>query len=143
MPNHLESLYKQTNIGQSRSSVLNPLQWMLVILVIGLGSALGFHAPAWLILLFAVLIGGTVAFILAAFWYFMIREPSLLRSEDYSLAKHAMDKGLFTEQIAKQILNREENMRSGGKIQIRNVQELERHYSQDEAQLDNEEHSNG
>ena len=116
---------------------------MNFLFILSLGSAVGFHAPVWLVILFAGLIGRTVVFILAAFWYFMIREPSLLRSEDYSLAKHAMDKGLFTEQIAKQILNREENMRSGGKIQIRNVQELQRHYSQDEAQLEDEEHSNG
>jgi hypothetical protein len=135
MPNTLESLNKQTNIGQSRSSVLNPLQWMLVILVIGLGSALGFHAPAWLVVLFAVLICATVAFIRAAFWYFMIREPSLLRSEDYSLAKHAMDKGLFTAELARQIYNSEADIRRGGEIQIRSVQELERHSSSDEGQL--------
>jgi hypothetical protein len=122
--------------------VLNPLQWMLVIVVMGLGSVVGLRAPAWLVIVFAVLICVTVLFILAAFWYFMIREPSLLRSEDYSLAKHAMDKGLFPEEIANQILNREENMRTGGKIRIEDVQEWKRLYSQDEAQLGDEGRAN-
>jgi hypothetical protein len=49
MSNYLDSIYKQAGIGQSRSSVLNPLQWMLVILVGGLALSLGLHAPSWLL----------------------------------------------------------------------------------------------
>jgi hypothetical protein len=63
---------------------------------------------------FTVHVGCTVLLIAVAFCYFMVREPSILRSEDYSLAKHAMDKGLFTPEIAHQILSREKELREGG-----------------------------
>jgi hypothetical protein len=104
MPSYLDTIYKQTGIGQSRSSVLNPLQWMLVILVGGLVAVLGLRGPNWLLIFFTVLVGSTVLLIAIAFCFFMLREPSILRSEDYSQAKHAMDKGLFTPEIAHQIL---------------------------------------
>jgi hypothetical protein len=143
MRNPLDQLNKQTSIGQSRSSVLNPLQWMLVILVIGLGAVLGFRAQFWLVLLFAILICTTAGFILAAFWYLMIRELSSLRSEDYSLAKHAMDKGLFTEKLARQIYWRDANTLSTEEIQRLDAQQLKRHSSSDEAQWNDREYPNG
>jgi hypothetical protein len=43
MPFSLGYLLQQANIGQSRSSVLNPLQWTVVILVFGIGVSLGVH----------------------------------------------------------------------------------------------------
>jgi hypothetical protein len=126
MPHFLDSILKEAGIGQSRSSVLNPLQWLLVLLIAGLGIVLWSHAPPWLQVFFAVLIGWTVILITVAYCYFMVREPSILRSQDYSLAKHAMDKGLFTEGIARQILHREAELASGGGIGVNNIEELKK-----------------
>jgi hypothetical protein len=52
-------LSEQANIGQSRSSVLNPPQWMVVIMVAGLTGFVFAHAPNWLIILMAVLLSAT------------------------------------------------------------------------------------
>jgi hypothetical protein len=125
MPNFLETIYKQTGIGQSRSSVLNPLQWMLVILIGGLSVVLfSSHTPPWLQVLFAALIGWNVLLITVAYCYFMIREPAILRSEDFSLARTAMDKGLFTAEIASHLLHRENQLKQGKGISVKNLQEL-------------------
>jgi hypothetical protein len=87
-------LSNQANIGQSRSSILNPLQWMTVILVGGLASFFYAHAPEWLIVLMAVLLSLTFGLFALGFIYFMIREPGALRSENYALLKVAIQ-GLF------------------------------------------------
>ena len=125
MPFNLESLLsKQSKIGQSRSSVLNPLQWMTVIIVGGLASFVYVSAAQWLIILMAVLLSSTFALFAGAFIYFMIREPGTLRSEDYSLAKHALDKGLFTPEIANRVLFREKKIKAGQSIEVKDVKEL-------------------
>ncbi len=97
---------------------------MLGILVAGIASLLFVHAPNWLIILLAVML--TTAFLLfcASFIYFMRIEPGALRSEDYSLAKHAMDKGLFTAQMVRQVRTRELAIRNGQNLEIENAREL-------------------
>jgi hypothetical protein len=117
-------LSRQGSVGQSRSSVLNPLQWMTVIIIGGLASFVFEHAPSWLIIVMAILLCSTCALFAAAFVYFMMREPEALRSEDYSLAKHALDKGLFTGEIVQQILVREKEIQIGKGIRIKDAKEL-------------------
>ena len=117
-------LSRQSNIGQSRSSVLNPLQWMTVIIVAGLASFVYAHAQSWLIILMAVLLSSTFILFAAAFVYFMIKEPGTLRSEDYSLAKHALDKGYFTPEIVRQLLSRDEGIQAGKSTTVTTVGEL-------------------
>jgi hypothetical protein len=93
-------LLQQANIGQSRSSVLNPLQWMLVILVFGLGICLLFHAPVWLVVLFAVMVALVLVLFLLAYLYFARVNPDALRSEQFSLSKLAIEKGLVGDSLA-------------------------------------------
>ena len=93
-------LLQQANIGQSRSSVLNPLQWMLVILVFGIGICLLFHAPTWLVVLFAVMVALALALFLLAYVYFARVNPDALRSEQFSLSKLAIEKGLLGDSLA-------------------------------------------
>lgn len=125
MPFALNNLLsRQSNIGQSRSSVLNPLQWMIVIIVAGLASFVYAHAQSWLIVLMAVLLSSTFILFAAAFIYFMIKEPGTLCSEYYSLAKHALDRGYFTPEIAQQLLSRDESIQAGKSITVKDVSEL-------------------
>jgi hypothetical protein len=93
-------LLQQANIGQSRSSVLNPLQWMLVILVFGIAVCLLGHAPLWLVILFAILLALVLALFLVAYVYFARVNPDSLRSEQFSLSKLAIEKGLLGDSLA-------------------------------------------
>jgi len=96
MPLPLQQLFRQAEIGQSRSSVLNPLQWMVVILLGGSTSLLAYHAPIWLIILCACLLVATFGLFCGAYVYFMIKDPAALRSEGYALSRYAMENKLLT-----------------------------------------------
>jgi hypothetical protein len=93
-------LLQQANIGQSRSSVLNPLQWTLVILVFGVAACLLFHAPPWLVILFAVMLALALILFLGAYVYFASVNPDALRSEQFSLSKLAIEKGMLGDSLA-------------------------------------------
>jgi hypothetical protein len=117
-------LSNQSNIGQSRSSVLNPLQWMTVILVGGLASFVYAHAPSWLIILMAVLVSLTFVLFAVGFIYFMIREPGTLRSEMYALLKGAMDRGYFTADTVALLAGQEHKIEKGQGIEVKDAKDI-------------------
>lgn len=86
-------------IGQSRSSALNPLQWVLAIFVGGVVGLATAKAPEW-----AIIGTGTCAMVdfvalLCAYFYFMWKDRDALRSESFSLQKLAMEKGLLGDNL--------------------------------------------
>ncbi len=117
-------LSSQSSIGQSRSSILNPLQWMTVILVGGLASFVFAHAPAWLIILMAVLLSLTFALFAGGFIFFMIREPGTLRSEMYALLKGAMDRGYFTADVVALLAGQEHKIERGQDIEVKDAKDI-------------------
>jgi hypothetical protein len=92
--------FREARIGQSRSSVLNPLQWLTVILAASLLTAMAFHLPPWVGITITVFLAATVLLLLSAYIFFMQRNPDALRSEKYSLQKMAIEKGLVGDDIA-------------------------------------------
>lgn len=75
--------FRAANIGRSRSSILNPLQWAMAILALGMIACVFGHAPAWILVFFAGLLGLDVVALVAAFLYLMVRKPQVLRSETH------------------------------------------------------------
>jgi phosphoglycerol transferase MdoB-like AlkP superfamily enzyme len=96
----LASMWRLAQIGHSRSSVINPLQWTLVIILIGLLVSIGEKAASWLLVFFAALLAATLLLLIVAYVYFMFRNPADLRSEKYSLAKTAMEKRLVGDSLS-------------------------------------------
>jgi hypothetical protein len=93
------SLINQANIGQSRSSVLNPIQWLLVILLAGTCLSLFLHSPLWLL---TILAGGIVLALLlflGAYIFFVRTNSDALRSESYSLTKLAIQNRLLGDSV--------------------------------------------
>ncbi len=117
-------LSQQASIGQSRSSVLNPLQWMVVIMVAGLTGFVFAHAPNWLIILMAVLLTSTFVLFAFGFIYFMVREPGTLRSEMYALLKAALDRGYFTADTVALLAGRESKIEKGEGFAVDNAKDL-------------------
>ena len=113
-------LSRQSKIGESRSSILNPLQWMTVILVGGLSSFVLGRADKWLVELMAVLLSVTFTIFAGAFVYFMIVEPGFLRSEDFVIMSRLIDENLFTPKMAERLINRDK----AGKRTIKNASDL-------------------
>jgi hypothetical protein len=71
-------------IKHSKSSVVTPLLWTLVILLTGLLASIGEEAKPWVVIFFAVLLGATVLLMIWTYAYGMTRVPSALRSEKYT-----------------------------------------------------------
>jgi hypothetical protein len=95
----LQSLLKQAHIGQSKTSVVNPLQWTLVILVFALLAVTIAHGVEWLIIFFTVAIGVFLLLLLGAYLFFMLKDPAALRSETYSLVKTAIEKRVVGDSL--------------------------------------------
>lgn len=95
----LQSWLKHASIGQSKTSVLNPVQWLLVILFAGEGLLLWLHAPAWLMIVVGVGIATVLLLFVAAYLYFMRINPDALRSEGYVLSKLALEKRVLGDSI--------------------------------------------
>jgi energy-coupling factor transporter transmembrane protein EcfT len=95
----LESLLRQARIGESRSSVINPLQWTLVVIIFALFLFLEAKAPMWLLGTTAAASGFVLLLLVFAFVYFMFKDPDALRSEKYSLVKTAIEKKLVGDSL--------------------------------------------
>jgi hypothetical protein len=88
-------LLQQASARGGRSSALNPLAWLALILVSGTVGSHVSSQPAWVT---AILLSLTVLVVLVHVWayvYFMFKSPDALRSERFSLEKMAMERGLF------------------------------------------------
>ena len=88
----LRLLMQQAQVQGSRSTVLNPLGWLLAILLATLTACQFAHADHWVSVALAVAAGVTVLLYLTAYVYFAMREPDALRSERYSLSKMAIER---------------------------------------------------
>src|SRR5580692_9270641 len=99
MLEYLKSWTHLAEIGQSRSSITNPLQWAMVILIGGMVLLILVHTPVWVVAtLFACLLLVIVIFAYA-FLYFMHTQPDVLRSEHFHLSKMAIERGLVGDSI--------------------------------------------
>jgi hypothetical protein len=92
--------HKQTDIGQSRSSTLNPMQWTLAITIFGLFASICVRTcPVWVIVILACCIGSSFLLIAFAFVYLLFKNPDALRSESFTLSKIAIEKGLIGDSL--------------------------------------------
>jgi hypothetical protein len=89
-----------SEIGRSRTSSINPLQWVLVLLMFGLLAAIGVHGDVWILKFFVGSISIIVLLIVAAYIFFMVKDPDALRSETFSLAKTAIEKQMLGDNLS-------------------------------------------
>jgi hypothetical protein len=87
-------------MGGARSSVLRPLQGLLVVLVGALLILVEEKASPTLIYSCALFCAITVTCYIAAFCYFARRDPDALRSENFSLKKIELQRGLQGDSLS-------------------------------------------
>src|SRR6266404_2714739 len=95
----LRPFLQLAQIGQARSSVINPLQWTLVILMFAVLALVIAHGPDWLLKFFAITLAVVLALLIFAYLYFMFKNPDALRSENYSLVKTAIEKRVVGDSL--------------------------------------------
>jgi hypothetical protein len=94
MIEHLKSWLNLAEIGQSRSSITNPLQWMMVILLGGILILWTARVPPWVVIVLTTCLVLVVALFIYSYVFFMHTHPDVLRSEQYHLSKMALERGL-------------------------------------------------
>jgi hypothetical protein len=99
MLEQLKSWFDLAQIGQSRSSITNPLQWVMVILLVAILSCAFARLPIWVIIFLLVCFGLVFSLFLYAYLHFMHTKPDVLRSEQFHLQKMAIEHGYIGDSI--------------------------------------------
>ncbi len=99
MVDYIRSWFKLAEVGQSRSSITNPLQWAMVILIGAILLCVRLGVARWIVTLLAI--GMAVMLVLFVFTYlfFMFKNPDVLRSEHFHLSKMAIERGLIGDNL--------------------------------------------
>ena len=93
------SLLSQSNATGSRSSALTPLQWGMGIILTAFGPLLYYSAPFWIL---ASVVGAfliTTAVWVGSYIFLLAKDRDALRSEQYTLSKMAIEKGLVGDNV--------------------------------------------
>jgi hypothetical protein len=94
MPDMFRQIFEQVMTSGGRSTALKPLGWLLSILILGLlGVARAGLAP-WIIETFVIFMALAALLYLAAYVFFMCKNPDALRSERYAIEKLAIEKSV-------------------------------------------------
>lgn len=96
MPNvdFVRAFLEQAFARHSRSTVMNPLAWLIAVLLAGVSACVVSHSPQWLLILLGVFLSASVLIFLSLFIYFAFKSPDLLRSEKFYLTKMAIEKSV-------------------------------------------------
>jgi uncharacterized MAPEG superfamily protein len=95
----IQTLLHRADIGQSRTSALNPLQWFMVIIGFILLAVILGKAPVWIMVIVAIAMISASVFFLYCFLYLMKNDPDSLRSETYLVSKLAIQKGMMGDNL--------------------------------------------
>lgn len=95
----LKQLIQSHESSGSRSSVLNPISWLMVILLVALLICLGSNVASGIIKTFIVFISILFLLYVISYLYCLFTDKDALRSEKYSIQKLAIEKGLIGDNI--------------------------------------------
>lgn len=84
----------------SRSTVLKPLGWLIVICASSSIASFRFSAPVWMGTTFGALGAFSIILYLVAYVYFGLTDKDALRSEKYSIQKLAIQKGFIGDDMS-------------------------------------------
>ncbi|WP_286816930.1 hypothetical protein [Marinobacter sp. UBA3607] len=98
--NLIRAFLQQASASGSKSTVLKPLGWMMLICVSATLSSAHFSLPVALTYLFAAFSCITMALYLVAYLYCLFKDRDALRSETYSIQKMAIEKGFVGDDVS-------------------------------------------
>lgn len=95
----MRSFLSQASAKGARSTALHSLQWALGLLLASLPPMVWAKAPEWLMALTVALVVVVILVFLGAYVFLLLKNPDALRSEEFSLSKLALEKGLVGDNI--------------------------------------------
>lgn len=96
----LKELLQQISSDGKRSTALQPLIWLVSIVLFGTLSSFYFNLPEWVSKIFLFSLLGIIFIFIGAYIYFMLTNSDALRSETYSLNKMAIEKSMVGDSIS-------------------------------------------
>jgi hypothetical protein len=91
----VKSFLQHATQSASRSTTLQPLTWLVGILVSGLVLGSAYQTPHWILVIFAIFLCLATVSYLGWYSLFALRNPDLLRSETFYLQKLAIEKKIY------------------------------------------------
>lgn len=88
------TLLTQSGGRGAKSTALNPLQWVIGILVGVLPTLVLAKAPEWMLISDCCVVGCLLLLFGVAYFILLVKNVDALRSEHYTLSKMAMERGL-------------------------------------------------
>lgn len=95
MPQLLRDILEDYSAKGVRSSALQPIFWMLGLLLGGIVATVKFGGPHWLLVTLTILLIILLGISLFAFLYLLFKDRDALRSERFALQKLAIEKMSF------------------------------------------------
>lgn len=90
----VRSFLQQAVVRGVRSTVMNPLEWLIAMLLAGIALCLYYQAPDWLLILLAIFVAMVVTMFIVMYLYFALKTPDSLRSERFTLSKMIIEKSV-------------------------------------------------
>lgn len=91
----MRAFLSQASSTGSRSTALQPLVWLIAILISGLLYAATRAVPEWVLIALAIFLGIAIFLYMTTYGYFALKNVDALRSEKYTLSKMAIEKNLI------------------------------------------------
>ena len=95
MSQFLRDILEDYSVKGARSSAMQPIFWMLGLLLGGIGATVKFGGPRWLLVTLAILLIILFGVSLFAFLYLLFKDRDALRSERFALQKLAIQQMSF------------------------------------------------
>ena len=99
MRQFLHSFFPEASKG-ARSTALQPLHWVLGMLLTSISITAGVDAPSWLLSVLSIAFGVVLGVFIGAYIFLLIKHPDALRSESYTLSKMAIERGLIGDSLS-------------------------------------------
>ena len=86
--------------ARSRSTVLQPLEWLVGLTLGAVVLAVQAKAPSWLLVTLVIASLSEVGFFFATYVFLLLNDRDALRSERFGLGKMALEKGIMGDNIS-------------------------------------------
>lgn len=88
----IRSFLQQASAQGSRSTALNPLGWLVALLMPGVVATSIWSVPVVVTMTLLVMLCAASVLYGGAYIYFMLKDPDALRSEKFTLSKMALER---------------------------------------------------
>ncbi|MEQ8244578.1 hypothetical protein [Fulvivirga sp.] len=91
----IKELLQRSDTSGSKSTILKPLTWFIVVIISGIILLQIYDSPNWIVVMFAVILVVAILIFFFAYIYCLFTDKDAIRSEKYSIQKMAIEKGIF------------------------------------------------